>query len=123
MPHHQDIQIVRRVTRPLQVTRRPRAEDQHPLRAMQTGEFIGHDLQGPPREEEQLSQGLNQAVACVRLDQSRSSDAVTAQQARISQALHLVMNRAERCIEPPREVCQAVLLFRPEQQRGKDVSL
>jgi len=37
--------------------------------------------------------------------------------------LHLVMNRAERCIEPPRKVCQGVLLFRPEQQRGKDVSL
>jgi len=123
MPDHEDIQIVWRRPRPLQVARSPRTEDQHLLRAMQPGEFIGHDLQRPPREEQQLSQRLNKAVACVRLDHSRSPDAATTQQASTSQALHLAVNRAERCIEPPSKICQAVLLFRVEQQRSKDVSL
>jgi hypothetical protein len=57
------------------------------------------------------------------LDHGRSPDVATTQQARIGQALYLSMNCAERSIEPPRQVCQAVLSFRIEQQRSKDVSL
>jgi hypothetical protein len=33
------------------------------------------------------------------------------------------MDSAERSIEPPGKVCDAVLTFWVEQQRGKDVSL
>jgi len=48
------IQIMRWRARPLQVARRPRAKDQHPLRPSQFRELIGDYLQRPPRQQQQL---------------------------------------------------------------------
>jgi hypothetical protein len=122
-PDHEDIEVVRRRARLLQVSGSPRAEDKHLLRARQSGEFIGHDLQWPPRKEQELGQRANVAIARIRLDQSRSPDVAPTQQARVSEALHLPVNRAERCMESPRKVGQAALRLGVEEQGRKNVSL
>ena len=123
MPDHEDIQIAWRWPMPLQVARRPGTEDQNPLRTIQPGEFLSYHLQRPPREEQQFSQGLDKTIANIRPDHGRSPDVATTQQAGISEALHLSMHRAERSIEPPRKIREAVLSFGVEQEGGKDVSL
>src|SRR5260221_1664643 len=107
----------------LEVTRSPRAEDQHPLRPVQLGELLRYYLQRPPGQEQQLSQRPDQTVTRVRLDHHRSPDVAPAQQPCLSQAPYLAVDGAERCIETLREVGHAVLSLGEEQQRGEDVGL
>ena len=107
----------------LQITCSPGPEDQDPLRTIQPSELFSYHLQRPPGEEQKLGQRLDKAITRIRPDQSRSPDIAPTQETRISQALHLTMHSAERRTQPPGQVCEAVLPFRVEQQRGKDVSL
>ena len=114
---------MRWLPRALVVAGRPGAEDQHLFCSVQARELLGHDLQRPPGQQQQLSQRLDQAVVRVRPHQRRASHLASPQQARVGQALHLAVHGTEGGMEMLRQFSQAVLVTGVEKQRGQDVSL
>ena len=109
--------------RALVVAGRPGAEDQHLFCSVQARELLGHDLQRPPGQQQQLSQRLDQAVVRVRPYQGRASNLASPQQARVGQALNLAVHGTEGGMEMLRQFGQAVLVISVQEQHSQDVSL